>query len=214
MTSSRPGSRRRECSPRATTSRRRSGCALRTFAFSPEYVGGGFGGKQGCGFEALAAAELARVTGRPVRLVNDRHGEQLDGGRRAATRQTVRLGARRDGTITAIDADAVVAMGQGGWIFPVLIPARTLYHCADVRALTFPVKTNLRASECLQGTGRDGGHRGLRAGDRRARARARHGSARAAPQEPCRRRPGERDAVLEQAPARVLRPGRRARGLG
>ena len=48
--------------------------------------------------------------------------EQLDGGRRAATRQTVRLGARRDGTIAAIDADAVVAMGQGGWIFPVLDP--------------------------------------------------------------------------------------------
>ena len=47
-----------------------------------EFVGGGFGGKQGAGFEALAAAELARVTGRPVRLVNDRHAEQLDGGRR------------------------------------------------------------------------------------------------------------------------------------
>ena len=31
-----------------------------------EFVGGGFGGKQGAGFEALAAAELARVTGRPV----------------------------------------------------------------------------------------------------------------------------------------------------
>ena len=117
------------------------------------YVGGGFGGKQGCGFEALAAAELARVTGRPVRLVNDRHGEQLDGGRRAATRQTVRLGAKRDGTITAIDADAVVAMGQGGWVFPVLIPARTLYHCADVRALTFPVKTNLRPQNAFRAPG-------------------------------------------------------------
>ena len=63
-----------------------------------EFVGGGFGAKQGAGFEALAAAELARITGRPVRLVNDRHAEQLDGGRRGATRQTVRLGAttRRD----------------------------------------------------------------------------------------------------------------------
>ena len=118
-----------------------------------EFVGGGFGGKQGCGFEALAAAELARVTGRPVRLVNDRHAEQLDGGRRAATRQTVRLGARRDGTITAIDADAVIAMGQGGWIFPVLIPARTLYRCADVRALTFPVKTNLRPQNAFRAPG-------------------------------------------------------------
>ena len=69
--------------------------------------------KQGAGFEALAAAELARVTGRPVRLVNDRHAEQLDGGRRGATRQTVRLGATRDGTLTAIEADAVVGDGPG-----------------------------------------------------------------------------------------------------
>ena len=118
-----------------------------------EFVGGAFGAKQGAGFEALAAAELSRITGRPVRLVNDRHAEQLDGGRRAATRQTVRLGARRDGTITAIDADAVIAMGQGGWVFPVLIPARTLYRCADVRALTFPVKTNLRAQHAFRAPG-------------------------------------------------------------
>lgn len=117
------------------------------------FVGGGFGAKQGAGFEALAAAELSRLTGRPVRLVNDRHAEQLDGGRRGATRQTVRLGAGRDGTITAIDADAVIAMGQGGWVFPVLNPARTLYRCADVRALTFPVKTNLRAQNAFRAPG-------------------------------------------------------------
>ena len=118
-----------------------------------EFVGGGFGAKQGAGFEGLAAAELSRIAGRPVRLVNDRHAEQVDGGRRAATRQTVRLGARRDGTITAIDADAVVAMGQGGWVFPVMIPARTLYRCADVRALTFPVKINLRAQNAFRAPG-------------------------------------------------------------
>ena len=118
-----------------------------------EFVGGGFGAKQGAGVEALVAAELARVTGRPVRLVNDRHAEQLDGGRRAATRQTVRLGARSDGTLVAIDADAVIAMGQGGWVFPVLIPARTLYRCADVRTMTFPVKTNLRPQNAYRAPG-------------------------------------------------------------
>lgn len=118
-----------------------------------EYVGGGFGAKQGAGFEALAAAELARVAGRPVALVNDRHAEQLDGGRRAATRQTVRIGARADGTIVAIDADAVVAMGQGGMVFPVLVPARTLYRCGDVRTMTFPVQTNLRAQNAFRAPG-------------------------------------------------------------
>lgn len=118
-----------------------------------EYVGGAFGAKQGAGVEALLAAELARICARPVRLVNDRHGELLDGGRRAGTRQTVRLGARRDGTIVAIDADAVVAMGQGGWVFPVLVPALTLYRCEHVRALTFPVKTNLRSQNAFRAPG-------------------------------------------------------------
>ena len=118
-----------------------------------EYVGGGFGGKQGAGTEATLAAELARVTGRPVRLVNDRHAEQLDGGRRAWTRQSVRLGARRDGTLVAVDADAVISMGQGGWLFPVLAPALTLYRCSDVRGMAFPLKTNLRAQNAFRAPG-------------------------------------------------------------
>ena len=93
-TSSPRGSRRRGCSPPATSSRRRSGCARTTCACGRSSSAAASVRKQGAGFEALAAAELARITGRPVRLVNDRHAEQLDGGRRAATRQTVRLGAR------------------------------------------------------------------------------------------------------------------------
>jgi xanthine dehydrogenase YagR molybdenum-binding subunit len=118
-----------------------------------EYVGGGFGAKQGAGWQALAAAELSRLTRRPVRVVNDRHAEQLDGGRRAWTRQSVRIGASRDGTIVAIDADAVISMGQGGWVFPVLTPALTLYRVDDVRAMTFPLKTNLRSQNAFRAPG-------------------------------------------------------------
>ena len=44
-------------------------------------------------------------------------------------------------------------MGQGGWMFPVVSPARTLYRCADVRALTFPAKTNLRAQNAFRAPG-------------------------------------------------------------
>ena len=38
-------------------------------------------------------------------------------------------------------------------MFPVLSPARTLYRCADVRALTFPAKTNLRAQNAFRAPG-------------------------------------------------------------
>jgi CO/xanthine dehydrogenase Mo-binding subunit len=118
-----------------------------------DFFGGGFGSKQGAGVEALLAAELARRTGRPVRLVNDRHAEQLDGGRRAWTRQTVRLGARRDGTLVAVDADALIAQGLGGWVPSVLVPALTLYRCENARALTFPLRLHRRTQNAFRAPG-------------------------------------------------------------
>jgi xanthine dehydrogenase YagR molybdenum-binding subunit len=118
-----------------------------------EFIGGGFGGKQGAGVEAVLAAELARAADRPVRLALSRHEDQLVGGRRARTRQTVTLGARRDGKLAGIELAAVVEMGAGGWIFPVAEPALSLYACDDVRAMTFPVRTSLRAQNAFRAPG-------------------------------------------------------------
>jgi len=119
-----------------------------------EFIGGGFGGKQGAGIEALLAAELARTTARPVRLALSRHEDQVVGGRRARTRQTVTLGGRRDGTLAAIELAAVVEMGApGGWIFPVAEPALSLYACENVRAMIFPVRTSLRAQNAFRAPG-------------------------------------------------------------
>jgi CO/xanthine dehydrogenase Mo-binding subunit len=118
-----------------------------------EFIGGGFGGKQGAGVEALLAAELARAAGRPVRLVLSRHEDLVVGGRRARTRQTVTLGAGRDGKLAGIELAAVVEMGAAGWIFPVAEPALSLYACDDVRAMTFPVRTSLRAQNAFRAPG-------------------------------------------------------------
>ena len=121
-----------------------------------EFIGGGFGAKQGAGLEALAAAELARQTGRPVRLVNDRHEEQLDGGRRARTHHKVRLGAKSDGTLVAIETEAIVDQGHGGYTFLVeaaLSPALTLYACENVRAAGFLAKTNRRGQNAFRAPG-------------------------------------------------------------
>lgn len=51
-----------------------------------EYVGGGFGSKQGLQREPRVAAELAKKTGRPVKLVLDREEELVSGGYRPLTR--------------------------------------------------------------------------------------------------------------------------------
>ena len=195
--------------------RRRSGCARTT---------------SGCGQSSSAAASAASrapasrrspqpswraITGRPVRLVNDRHAEQLDGGRRGATRQTDP--PRRDAATARSPRSRPTRWSR--WAraagrCPSLIPARTLYRCADVRAMTFPAKTNLRAQNAFRAPGvMEGTAVFEQAIDELALALG-HGSARAAAPQPRRRRPGQRAAVLEQAAARLLRPRGRARGLG
>jgi len=50
-----------------------------------EYVGGAFGAKQGLQLEHSTAVELARETGRPVRLIHDREEEMVLGGYRPLT---------------------------------------------------------------------------------------------------------------------------------
>lgn len=132
---------------------RRFGLAPEQVRVIAEFIGGGFGGKQGAGTEALLAVELARSTGRPVRLALGRHEEQVVGGRRAWTRQTVTIGARRDGTLTGIELAAVLDMGAGGWVFAVTEPALTLYACENVRAMVFPVRTSIRAQNAFRAPG-------------------------------------------------------------
>jgi xanthine dehydrogenase YagR molybdenum-binding subunit len=114
-----------------------------------EYIGGGFGGKQNAGFEALMAVELSKRTGRPVRLVLDRHGEQLDGGCRPATHQVVRIGASRDGTLQAVDAEALVEYGMAGWR-AVTTPAMTLYRCANARGIEANLNLDLRRGNAFR----------------------------------------------------------------
>ena len=66
-------------------------------------VGGGFGGKFIL-YEPLVAL-AARAVGRPVRLVLSRLEEMMAGNPAPGARFEVRLGAKRDGTLTALDAD-------------------------------------------------------------------------------------------------------------
>ena len=88
----RPGSRRRGCSRRARSSQAPSGAQGRR-PRAHRVRRRRLRRQAGRRLRGARRGELARITGRPVRLVNDRHAEQLDGGRRGATRQTIRLGA-------------------------------------------------------------------------------------------------------------------------
>jgi len=67
-----------------------------------EYIGGGFGNKLPIYGDAILAALAARELKRPVKVVLTRQQMFSVTTHRAATIQRVRLGAKRDGTLTAI----------------------------------------------------------------------------------------------------------------
>jgi xanthine dehydrogenase YagR molybdenum-binding subunit len=76
-------------------------------------MGGGFGAKFGVGGHGFLAAALSRAAGKPVRLVLDRVEEHTSVGNRPATRQRLELGAKKDGTLTAIRLEAFGTAGVG-----------------------------------------------------------------------------------------------------
>jgi CO/xanthine dehydrogenase Mo-binding subunit len=109
------------------------------------HVGGGFGSKQTAWKHAVIAALLSRRAGRPVQLMLDREAENLATGNRNATRQQVRLGARRDGTLAFIEARILIDAGAylaGGEASEVSGIYHTLYRCPNVRTEQRAVRTN------------------------------------------------------------------------
>ncbi len=109
-----------------------------------QYMGGGFGSKFGAHTSGLLAAYAAYTLSRPVKYMQSRQEENLAAGNRSASIQTYRLGAKRDGTLTAIDQHAVANVGAlGSWFPPIAWPAKELYQCQNVRTVGEPVRTNL-----------------------------------------------------------------------
>lgn len=126
-----------------------------------DYMGGGFGAKNGAAAPTYIAAALARRTGLPVRCVLDREGEQVDSGNRSATSQRVTLAAMRDGTLAAIVLDAEIAMGVGGWFAGPGKIYHELYSCPNVRTTETFVYTHAGAMASFRAPGHVEGAFGL-----------------------------------------------------
>jgi CO/xanthine dehydrogenase Mo-binding subunit len=118
-----------------------------------EYMGGGFGAKNGAGEYTFVAAELAKRTGRPVRCALTRREENLAAGNRNATIQRLVAGARSDGTLTALGGEFVNAVGWSGWVAGTDGPMRMLYECPNVRTTVHGAKVNTPPMKAFRAPG-------------------------------------------------------------
>jgi xanthine dehydrogenase YagR molybdenum-binding subunit len=126
-----------------------------------QYMGGGFGAKNGAAAHTYVAALFAREVGRPVRCVLTRRAEQSDAGNRPATTQRVKIGARKDGTLTAIRVSADIPLGVGGWEGGPAQIYRELYACPNVHTEETFAFVNSSAMQAFRAPGYAEGAFGL-----------------------------------------------------
>ena len=122
-----------------------------------QLMGGGFGGKEDIAGQ-IHAALLANVTGRPVKLLFDRQESLLVHPKRHATRIRVKIGAKKNGKLTAIetelygDTGAYASLGE-----KVMTRATTHstgpYEAPHVRADCYAMYTNNPPAGAFRGFG-------------------------------------------------------------
>jgi len=126
------------------------------------YMGGGFGSKLSLSNHTVAAARLAKQTGRPVKIILSRRDNALCVGNRPSTQQQMKAGVKKDGTITALSmtnyTSGGLARGDAS-----SVPFIEVYRCDNCTFNAFSVYLNtgrsrpMRAPGVTQGTfGYDG----------------------------------------------------------
>lgn len=117
-----------------------------------EYMGGGFGAKFGAGNFGVVAASLSKQTGAPVKLMLTRKDEQLSSGNRPDARMHLKVGAKKDGTLTALHlvsyGTAGVGTGAG-----TAGPTQNMYKCENVLTEEYDVFTNTGPAAAMRAPG-------------------------------------------------------------
>lgn len=119
------------------------------------YMGGAFGSKLSLSKHTVMAALLAKTTARPVKLHLSREESFLAVGNRPPDTMTVKAGAKKDGTLTALQ---LTALGTGGaypgggvggvdWVF------RDLYLCPNVKSEMTDVYINAGQARAFRAPG-------------------------------------------------------------
>jgi xanthine dehydrogenase YagR molybdenum-binding subunit len=107
------------------------------------FIGGAFGGKGSAWSHVVLATMAARQVGRPVKLALTRRQMFGPVGGRPHTVQQITLGARRDGTLTAMRHDSTSSTSTiEEWLESAALVTRMLYACANVRTSHHLVRLN------------------------------------------------------------------------
>jgi xanthine dehydrogenase molybdenum-binding subunit len=112
-----------------------------------KYLGGGFGSKAWSQRITYFASKLSMVTGRPVRMERTRAEEFVNHSRRYDCRMYLKMGARKDGSLTAIYQRAIVNVGaavakDNYYIMQIIWHTANLHACPNVHLEQVGVYTN------------------------------------------------------------------------
>jgi len=125
------------------------------------YFGGGFGSKIDIFVEHIAAL-LSIVTGKPVKLVLTREEEFTTTVSRHAIIIRLKVGVKKDGTLSAIHACAI--SNEGAYLYkpaPLSLAGRGMirtYRCPNTKFEGCRVHTNLMSAGAMRGYGNPQGH--------------------------------------------------------
>ena len=117
-----------------------------------EYMGGGFGAKFGIGNYGALAGHLSKKAKAPVKLMLDREQEHLCVGNRPDSHQKVKIGAKKDGTLTAIHVVNYGTGGTGGGA-GATGPAQSMYPCPVIVTEDSDVFTNAGPAAAFRAPG-------------------------------------------------------------
>jgi xanthine dehydrogenase YagR molybdenum-binding subunit len=118
------------------------------------YVGGAFGAGLRLWQHVILTAMAAREVGRPVKTVLTRPQMFTGVGHRPETIQRMRVGARRDGTITAIDHEATSPAAKvANVLYPVTLSTPATYRCDNVRGRDRQVRLDIPSPAHMRGPG-------------------------------------------------------------
>jgi xanthine dehydrogenase molybdenum-binding subunit len=120
-------------------------------------MGGGFGGKEDIAGQ-IHAALLANSTGRPVKLLFDRHESLLVHPKRHATQIRVKMGATRDGRLLAVETELYGDTGAYASLGDKVMTRATThsagpYEVPHVRADCYAMYTNNPPAGAFRGFG-------------------------------------------------------------